>query len=125
MISFREKGDFTKLTSYLERVKEGVGVGVLNKYGRAGVNALAQATPKDTGKTANSWKYEVQNDGKTASISFYNTNENHGVPIAIILEYGHGTRNGGWVAGRNYINPAIQPVFDKILADAWKEVTKE
>lgn len=114
MISFRQKGDFHKLTRYLERVKEVAQIGDLDKYGRQGVAALASATPRDTGKTANSWNYEIKQDKDSVSISFYNTNIQNGVPIAIILQYGHGTRNGGWVQGRDYINPAIQPIFDEI-----------
>ena len=123
MISFRQKGDFSKLTRYFEKVKEAVQVGDLDKYGREGVAALASATPVDSGKTANSWYYEIENKKGSASITFYNSNIQNGVPIAIILQYGHGTRNGGWVQGRDYINPAIQPIFDKIAELAWKEVT--
>ncbi len=124
MISFRQKGDFSKLTSFLERTKETVYLGDLNKYGRQGVAALASATPVDTGKTASSWSYKIENNNGSVSISFENSNVQDGVPIAIILQYGHGTRNGGWVEGRDYINPAIQPIFDQIVNDAWKEVTK-
>lgn len=124
MITFRQKGDFSKLTRYLERVKEVVKLGDLDKYGRAGVAALASATPVDTGLTASSWYYEISNKNGSAMISFHNSNIQNGVPIAIILQYGHGTRNGGWVEGRNYINPAIRPIFDRIADDAWKEVTK-
>ena len=123
MISFRQKGDFSKLTRYLERAKEVVHIGDLDKYGRQGVAALASATPKDTGLTANSWEYKIQQGKSSVSISFYNTNIQNGVPIAIILQYGHGTRNGGWVQGRDYINPAIQPIFDEIVNSAWREVT--
>ena len=124
MISFRQKGDFSKLTSFLERTKETVYLGDLNKYGRQGVAALASATPVDTGKTASSWSYKIENNNGSVSISFENSNVQDGVPIAIILQYGHGTRNEGWVEGRDYINPAIQPIFDQIVNDAWKEVTK-
>lgn len=124
MITFRQKGDFSKLTRYLERVKETVKLGDLDKYGQEGVAALASATPVDTGLTANSWYYKIENQNGRVSISFLNSNANKGVPIAIILQYGHGTRNGGWVQGRDYINPAIQPIFDKIVESAWKEVTK-
>ena len=124
MISFRQKGDFSKLTSFLERAKETVYLGDLNKYGRQGVAALASATPVDTGKTASSWSYKIENNNGSISISFENSNIQDGVPIAIILQYGHGTRNGGWVEGRDYINPAIQPIFDQIVNEAWKEVTK-
>lgn len=124
MITFRQKGDFSKLTKFLERAKESVHLGDLDKYGREGVAALASATPVDTGLTANSWHYKIEQRGGSVSIVFYNSNIQNGVPIAIILQYGHGTRNGGWVQGRDYINPAIQPVFDKITEDAWREVTK-
>lgn len=124
MITFRQKGDFSKLTRYFERVKEAAKIGVLDKYGRAGVAALASATPVKSGKTANSWTYEIERQNGSASIVFHNTNINQGVPIAIILQYGHGTGTGGWVQGRDYINPAIQPIFDKLADDAWKEVTK-
>lgn len=124
MISFRQKGDFSKLTSFLERAKESVKIGDLDKYGREGVAALSSATPIDSGKTANSWSYEITNKNGSVTISFNNSNIQNGVPIAIILQYGHGTKNGGWVQGRNYINPAIQPVFDEIVDKAWREVTK-
>ena len=124
MIKFRQQGDSSKLTRYLEKVKEAAKIGVLNRYGREGVAALASATPVDTGKTAESWYYEIKHQNGSAMITFYNSNINEGVPIAIILQYGHGTRNGGWVQGRDYINPAIQPIFDKIANDAWEEVTK-
>ena len=124
MISFRQKGDFSKLTRFLERAKESVKIGDLDKYGREGVAALSSATPIDSGKTANSWSYEITNKDGSVKITFNNSNIQNGVPIAIILQYGHGTRNGGWVQGRDYINPAIQPVFDEIVDKAWREVTK-
>lgn len=124
MISFRQRGDLSKLTKYLERVKNSVKVGDLDRYGRAGVAALSSATPVDSGLTANSWYYKIENSKGSAKISFYNSNIQNGVPIAIILQYGHGTRNGGWVQGRDYINPAIQPIFDEIVNEAWREVTK-
>jgi hypothetical protein len=123
MISFKSKGDFSDLNSFLERAKETIKLGDLDRYGREGVAALAAATPKDTGRTAESWHYEIIREKESVSISFYNTNIQNGVPIAILLQYGHGTRNGGWVEGRDYINPAIQPIFDKIAEDAWKEVS--
>lgn len=124
MITFRQKGDFSKLNRYLERVKETVHLGDLDKYGRAGVTALASATPVDTGLTASSWYYEIERQNGSVSISFHNSNIQNGVPIAIILQYGHGTGTGGWVQGRDYINPAIQPIFDAIANDAWREVTR-
>lgn len=123
MINVRHKGDFSKLTRFLERAKRGVRIGTLDKYGRAGVAALASATPVDTGLTANSWYYEIENQNGIVKMSFKNSNVQNGVPIAIILQYGHATGNGGWVQGRDYINPAIQPIFDQIANDAWREVT--
>jgi hypothetical protein len=124
MIKFRQKGDFSKLTSYLEKAKNTVRIGDLDKYGREGVAALASATPVESGQTANSWFYEIEHRNGSATISFHNSNIQNGVPIAIILQYGHGTGTGGWVQGRDYINPAIQPVFDRLANDAWREVTK-
>ena len=124
MIKFRQKGDFSNLTRFLERAKNLVHISDLDRYGREGVAALASATPVDTGKTAASWYYDIKISKESASITFDNSNIQNGVPIAIILQYGHGTRNGGWVEGRDYINPVIQPIFDKIAEEAWKEVTK-
>ena len=124
MISFKQKGDFSKLTSFLEKAKEGIKIGDLDKYGREGVAALSSTTPIETGLTSNSWYYKINRSTGSVSISFHNSNIQNGVPIAIILQYGHGTRNGGWVEGRDYINPAIRPIFDKIADDAWKEVRK-
>lgn len=124
MVRFRQKGDFSKLTRYLERVKETVRLGDLDKYGREGVAALASATPADTGLTAQSWYYKIERKKGSVSISFHNSNIQDGVPIAIILQYGHGTGTGGWVEGRDYINPAVQPIFDAIAKNAWGEVTK-
>lgn len=124
MISFRQKGDFSRTTKFLERTKNAIRIGELDRYGREGVQALASATPVDSGKTASSWYYKIKREQGSVSITFHNSNIQNGVPIAIILQYGHGTRNGGWVEGRDYINPAIQPIFDKIANNAWKEVTK-
>lgn len=122
MISFRQKGDFSNLSKFLERAKEVVHIGDLDRYGRAGVDALASATPVDSGLTASSWYYEIERKNGSVTISFRNSNIQNGVPIAIILQYGHGTGTGGWVEGRDYIIPAIQPIFDQITSDAWKEV---
>lgn len=123
MITFRQKGNFGKVTRFMEKALEAVRLGNLDKYGRQGVAALSSATPTDSGKTASSWYYKINNRKNSVSITFYNSNIQNGVPIAIILQYGHGTRDGGWIEGRDYINPAIQPIFDKIVEDAWKEVT--
>lgn len=116
-------GDYSKATNYFEQLKSVFKKSILDKYGQMGVDALASATPIDSGKTAASWTYEISYAGDGASISFINTNTNKNVNIAIILQYGHGTRNGGYVQGRDYINPAIQPIFDKITEDLWNEVT--
>lgn len=124
MITFKQHGDFRNLTNFLERAKEPFNLSILDVYGKEGVAALASATPIDSGNTANSWYYKIYRDNSSASITFYNSNIQNGVPIAIILQYGHGTNHGGWVEGRDYINPAIQPVFDKIANEAWKEVTR-
>ena len=123
-ITFTQKGDFSKLTRYLERVKEAARISILDKYGREGVAALASATPVDSGLAASSWGYEIKRTATSASIIFTNSDIENGFPVAIMLQYGHGTGTGGWVEGRDYINPAIQPIFDKIANNAWKEVTK-
>lgn len=123
MITFRHKGDFSKTTRFLERAKHAVRLADLDRYGREGVAALASATPVESGLTASSWYYEITYTKSGAKITFYNSNVQNGVPIAIILQYGHGTGTGGYVQGRDYINPAIQPIFDRIANDAWREVT--
>lgn len=124
MITFRHKGDFSKLTNYLEKVKGAVRISDLDKYGQEGVAALSSATPVDTGLTASSWYYKIERTQGSVMINFYNSNIQNGVPIAVILQYGHGTGTGGWVQGRDYINPAIRPIFDRIAESAWREVTK-
>ena len=124
MIRFRQRGDFSKATKYLEKAKKTAGMKDLSKYGKAGVAALSSATPVDSGLTASSWYYEIKNQNGRISIDFCNSNINDGVPIAIILQFGHGTGTGGWVQGIDYINPAIQPIFDKIADEAWREVTE-
>ena len=124
MITFRHKGDFSKTTRFLERAKHAVRLADLDRFGREGVAALASATPVESGLTAKSWYYEVTYSKSGAKIAFYNSNIQNGVPIAIILQYGHGTGTGGWVEGRDYINPAIQPIFDRIVDEAWREVTR-
>lgn len=122
MITLSTNGDFSKLSNHLKSLLNAVGNNVLEKYGRLGVEALSAATPVDTGVTAQSWYYKIKRDSVGASIQFYNSNINDGVPIAVILQYGHGTRNGGWVEGRDYINPALAPVIDSILEDLTREV---
>ena len=124
MIKISHKGDFTKTTQFLKSAKMFDPYKVLDRYGKAGVAALSAATPTDTGLTAASWFYEIAVSKGSYEIRFNNSNIQNGVPIAIILQYGHGTGTGGWVEGRDYINPAIQPIFDKIADEAWREVTK-
>ena len=124
MISFRQKGDFSKTMRFLGRAKSTIRLSDLDRYGREGVAALASATPVESGETANSWYYEIVQEKGSVAIRFLNSNIQNGVPIAIIIQYGHGTGTGGWVQGRDYINPAIQPIFDKIADNAWREVTK-
>lgn len=124
MITFRHKGDLSKTRRRLERMKGVARLSIFDKYGQQGVAALASATPKDTGKTASSWYYEIKRTENSVSITFKNSNIQNGVPIAVILQYGHGTGTGGWVEGRDYINPAIRPVFERIKNELWEEVTK-
>lgn len=124
MMTLKSNGDFSKVTNWLERMKESARIGILDKYGKRGVDALRDATPKDTGKTADSWDYEITNENGRATITFTNSNIQNGIPIAVILQYGHATNGGGWVQGIDYINPAIRPVFDEIVNEAWKEVTR-
>lgn len=124
MITIKSKGNLSKTYRFLERASAREMYHVLDQYGKEGVAALSAATPVDTGKTAASWSYEISHDKTTTTITWKNSNVVDGVPIAIILDRGHGTRNGGYVQGRNYIDPAIRPIFDKILDSAWKEVTK-
>ena len=124
MISFKQKGDFSKATRYFKDVKAAARLNILDEYGRRGVAALASATPVDSGLTANSWYYKITTESGKSTIGFYNSNVQGGVLIAIILQYGHGTGTGGWVQGQDYINPVIQPLFNEIANNAWREVTK-
>lgn len=124
MITFTQKGDFSKLNGFLNNLKGALGRSNLDVYGEKGVQALASATPYDTGNTAASWYYKINKENGITSLEFCNSNINDGVQIAIILQYGHGTGTGGWIEGRDYINPTIQPIFDEILDEMWKEVCK-
>lgn len=124
MISFRQKGDFLKTTEFLSASYKGQTAIDYNRYGREGVAALSSATPVDSGETAKSWRYKIEKTNQITRLSFYNDNIQNGTPIAIILQYGHGTKNGGWVEGIDYINPAIQPIFNELANSAWKEVTR-
>ena len=122
IISFTHKGNFEKTDRFLHNIIEAHYMHKLKKYGEKGVAALAAATPVDSGKTAESWGYEIVEGNGSLSIYWKNSNVNKGVNIALILQYGHGTRNGGYVQGRDYINPAIQPIFDEMANEVWKEV---
>lgn len=124
MIGFRQKGDFSKTKNYFNKLQRALDKGLFDKYGAEGVAALSAATPVDTGLTSKSWSYKIVKERTSVSIVFNNSNVQNGIPIAIILQYGHATRNGGWVEGRDYIDPAIQPIFDKLVRKAWGEVTK-
>lgn len=123
-VTIRHTGDFNKLEKFLNKVLRRDYLNILSKYGERGVAVLASATPKESGMTANSWGYEIVQSNGSVSICWTNSNENKGVNIAVILQYGHGTGTGGYVQGIDYINPAIRPIFDKISSDAWREVTQ-
>ena len=120
-LTSRQEGKKTE--DFLKKAKELQIESVLNKYGSKGVQALAAATPIDSGRTASSWGYELERTGNGWSIHWTNDNINKNVNIAVILQYGHGTGTGGYVAGRDYINPALAPIFEEIANEAWKEIT--
>ena len=122
MVRFNQYGDFSRTIEFLKKSKNISILRSLERYGAEGVAALSAATPVDSGETAKSWSYRIRRGRNQVSISFYNSNIQNGVPIAILLQYGHGTKNGGWVQGRDYINPVIQPIFDKLAESAWREV---
>lgn len=122
-VNFEVSGGFTKTERFLNRMKRREYLNVLDEFGRDGVQALRNATPVDSGATAEAWDYEIKRTRDCTEIIWINSNINDGVPIAVILQYGHGTGTGGYVQGRDYINPAIRPIFDKIAEKAWKVVT--
>ena len=124
MITFKQKGDFKKLNSFLEKSKNALKLGELDKYAMRVVEALKDSTPIDSGETAKSWGYRIERRRDRVSVVFTNDNIQNGVPIAVILQYGHGTGWGGYVEGRDYINPAVRPIFDDMAEYAWKEVSK-
>ena len=127
-IQFTHKGNFNRIERFLKkavRIKPIVRA-ILNKYGKRGVEALRDATPKDTGLTADSWSYEiVEEENGSLKIVWSNSNVSNGQVIAVLLQYGHATRNGGYVQGQDYINPAIEHIFHRIADEAWKEVADE
>lgn len=124
MISFKASGDFRKANSFFEKLLETASLGTLDRYGEQGVKALREATPKDSGLASDSWRYEIVRENGLTSIVWHNDDIEGGCNVALLLQYGHGTKNGGWVEGIDYINPALAPVFDEIAQNAWKEVTK-
>ena len=122
VVTFKHRGDFSKTEKLLNKLLNKEYLNILEKYGRRGVEALSAATPVDSGATAASWTFEIEKDSEHTSIYWINTNTNQNVNIAVILQYGHGTGTGGYVQGRDYINPAMRPIFDEIAEQAWKEV---
>ena len=124
MIEITQKGNFDHTTRYLNKLKSNQLAAILGKYGSLGVVALSNATPVESGETANSWYFTTVSRPGYYSIRWHNHHIENGVPIAVILQYGHGTGTGGYVEGRDYIMPAMRSIFDQIAAEAWKEVTK-
>lgn len=123
MFSAKASGDTKNLDRFLEKMKREAFFDLLDRYGQEGVNALASATPTESGLTAHSWTYEVVNERGRHQLIWYNTNVNEGQHVAILIQYGHGTGTGGYVQGRDFINPVILPLFDKIANEIWNEVT--
>lgn len=122
MITITQSGSFSNTERYLSRLKDGRMFDILDKYGNQGANALSNATPRDSGLTAESWTYRIEHKGQYHRLIFENTNSADGIPVAIMIQYGHGTGTGGYVAGRDYINPVVRPLFDQILAEIIREV---
>ena len=121
-INLVAKGDYKKTFRFLSNLQNRSFLKKLDYYGQKGVEALSAATPKDSGKTSESWGYQIVEERGRCSIIWTNSNINDGVPIAVILQYGHGTNHGGYVKGMDYINPAMRPIFDEIADGAWREV---
>lgn len=124
LVTFKNRGDFSKTDKFFNRLLRRDYLNVLEKYGQQGVAALAASTPVKTGKTASSWEYIITHSPTETKIEWVNTNVVAGTNVAILLQYGHGTKNGGYVVGRDFINPALRPIFDKMANEVWKEVTK-
>lgn len=124
MITIESQGEWKLTRNWFDRMTKLDLALIMNQFGKEGVSALAAATPSRSGLTSKSWNYEVTRKGNNWKITWTNLNVNKGANIAVLIQYGHGTRNGGYVVGRDYINPAIRPVFDKIAQKAWKEVTR-
>lgn len=124
MITIESQGEWKLTRNWFDRMTKLDLALIMNQFGKEGVSALAAATPSRSGLTSKSWNYEVTRKGNNWKITWTNSNVNKGANVAVLIQYGHGTRNGGYVVGRDYINPAIRPVFDKIAQKAWKEVTR-
>lgn len=124
VITVTHKGSFDKTTRLLTRLREAKYYRILEEYGRRGVEALSEATPKDTGVTSQSWDYTVTKTRSGYEIAWTNNSQNKGISIVILNQYGHATKNGGWVQGRDFINPAMRPIFDQMAQEIWKEVTE-
>lgn len=124
MVVFKHRGNFNNTEKFLKGAAKIEFRRILEDYAQLGVSALASATPVDSGLTADSWGYEINISRGSFSIYWTNTNINDGFPVAIGLQYGHGTGTGGYIQGQDYINPAIQPIFDSIVEAIWGEVTK-
>lgn len=124
MFSISHKGNFNNTEKFFKNSKEIDFISLLNEYGKRGVDALSQSTPIDSGKTSSSWNYEIHTSKDSYKIIWTNENINDGVPIAILIQYGHATKNGGYVEGRDFINPAMRPIFDGMANELWGEVTK-
>ena len=124
-ITIQTKGSFKNLNSFLEKAKHVIRLSTLDKYGQMGVEALRNATPEDSGETADSWYYDIERGKEKTSITWGNYNVVDGVNIALIIQYGHATRNGSWVEGIDYINPALKPVFEDLARECWRDVDSE
>ena len=125
IIEVRQRGNFNKTENWLSKLSKAQFLKHLDNYGQIGVQALRESTPIDTGETANSWGYEIEMNGDSATIIWTNSNIEDGwFNVAVMLQYGHGTRTGGYVHGIDYINPAMRPVFEQIVRDMWMEVLR-
>ena len=124
IITITHKGNFSRTEKFMNRALRRNYRQILERYGQRGVEILQSVTPRDTGKTAASWYYEIYDDGKAVHLSWFNSNENHGVSIVLLLLYGHGLQNGGYVQGNDFVTPAMQPLLNELAKKAWREVTK-
>lgn len=126
VVQMSEKGDFKKTFKFLKAMQEKKFLSNLNKYGERGVQLLSENTPRDTGLTASSWYYKIEDDGETLTLTWYNSNvKKDYFNVALMLQYGHATKNGGWIEGIDYINPALKPLFDEMEKDIWEEVKSQ